>query len=185
MSKEQLIALKAQADVLGIKYSPNIGAATLETRISNMNEAMEQHRNDTLVPSVPTFAPDAPLVETNDEARARKKKDGLRLHRIRVICLDPAYKDRGGLQIQASNSVLGTIGKFIEFNQPWHMPQMLINVMKERKYQSWIAGKSEYGITKKSPKLVPTFAIEMMDSLTESEYALLQKNQAYANNIRD
>ena len=47
LSMSDLIELKAQADELGIKYSPNISEATLQQRI---NDALSgtQDSNDTL-----------------------------------------------------------------------------------------------------------------------------------------
>ena len=181
---EQITALKEQADKLGIKYSPNIGAATLQARISNLSEAIEQHTSEP-VAVAPAYAPDAPLVENDQQRAVRRKKEALTLQRVRVICLDPAYKDRGGTTVQASNNLVGTIGKFIEFNQIWHMPTILLNVMREKRYQGWVAGKSEFGVVKKTSKLTPAYAIEVLPSLTMAEYTELQKNQTYANNMRD
>ena len=72
----ELELLKARADKLGIKYSPNIGIETLKERINSV------------------LSPEKVVTEVNaeDEERNRVRNDALKLIRCQIVNLNPNKK---------------------------------------------------------------------------------------------
>jgi hypothetical protein len=167
--------LKLQADKLGIKYSPNIGQSKLQDRIKEAIIAKV---------SKPAVL-DASLPETYEQRRARKRKEATELVRIKVTCFDPTMKKRAGTYIMASNNLVGTIRKFIQFNKPWFMPRMLVNTMKESKYQGWVEGKTEYGITRMISSMENRYNVVLMPQITPKELDAIKKRQTVTNSLED
>lgn len=170
--------LKEQADKLGVKYSPNIGETTLRERV---NDAIIKASKE---PAKPKQVPVTKEI-SEGQRRATKLAEATRLVRVRVTCMDPKQKLKSGVTYQVENSLVGTIGKHIPFNVPTHVPQVLLNLMEEKKFQTFIAGESKFGITKKIPKQIKTYSIEYLDPLTPQEFEDLKIKQAMANNLED
>lgn len=173
--------LKAQADKLGVKYSANIGRATLQERV---NEAIIKASKEP-VKATNKSSNGANVEETEGQRKARKKKEAEQLVRVRVTCMDPKQKLKRGVTYQVANSLVGTVGKYVEFNVPYHVPRIILNLMEEKTFQTFVAGESKFGVTKKIPKQVKTFAIEYLDPLTPQEFEDLKIRQAMAGNIKD
>jgi len=167
--------LKAQADKLGVTYSPNIGLETLQGRV----------RKAIIKNSEANATVTAPKEETEAQRRMRKTKAATKLVRVRVTCMDTKQKLKGGVNIQVANDLVGTVGKFVQFNVPWHVPQILLNVLEEKQHQTFVEGRSVHGVTVKRSQLVKTFAIEKLPPLTAEEFEDLKNQQAIANNIKD
>ena len=173
--------LKAQADKLGVKYSPNIGTETLQARVSKAIAKIATETNE--VAAQKAKAKVKP--ETQGQRNARKKKEASKLVRVIISNKDPRDNNRTGITFQVSNSVIGTLGKHVPFGVVWHVPQAVLNVFAEKTHQIWINGKSKYGITKRIPKTVSTYSIEYLDPLTPKEFEDLKIKQAMADNIED
>jgi hypothetical protein len=165
--------LREQADKLGIKYSPNIGDATLQERV---NQAIQEKAAEPKKVS---------SKETEGSKKARKRKEANRLVRVRVTCFDPTMKKKAGTYIMGSNSTVGTIRKFIQFNKPWFMPQLLVNIMRESMYQAWIPGKTKYGITQMISSIEPRYNVVDMPAMSTKEITDLRTQQALADNLGD
>ena len=73
----ELELLKARADKLGIKYSPNIGIETLKERI---NAVLAPEKEPVVV------------VNSEDEERNRVRNDALKLIRCQIVNLNPNKK---------------------------------------------------------------------------------------------
>lgn len=173
--------LKLQADSLGVKYSPTIGQETLAKRV---NEAILEKIENTRKVAVKRTAPKNEEESLADE-RSRKYKAATRLVRVQATCFDVRRKDKKGEYIMGGNALVGTIRKYIEFGVPWHMPKILVDLMKEREHQEWINGKTQFGITQKISRMVKTYAVQDLDVLTTVELKNLADQQALANNIKD
>lgn len=174
--------LKLQADQLNVKYSPMIGKETLSARV---NEALmakmtaDIERREKSGIEAPTGA------ESATQLRARKFKMATRLVRVQVTCFDQCRKDKKGEYIMGGNALVGTIRKYIEFGVPWHMPKILVDLMKEREHQDWVNGKTQFGITQKHSRMVKTYGVQELDVLTMAELDVLKAKQALANNIKE
>jgi hypothetical protein len=168
----ELELLKARADKLGIKYSPNIGIETLKERI-----------NAVLSPEKPAIA-----VNAEDAERTRVRKDALKLIRCQIVNLNPNKKAWEGEIITVWNKYTGTVRKFVPFGEKtvegYHVPQIIYNVLKERKYLSIS--------TKRDPKTgeltvktqwVPEFSLTVLPQLTKEQLAELAAAQKASGSI--
>ena len=173
--KELITQLKEQADTLDVKYSPNIGEEKLKERI-----------NDAIIKKA--AQPVAKVVgakETKEQKRARKRKEATELVRVRVTCFDPTMKKKSGTYIMASNNLIGTVRKFIQFNKPWFMPRILVNVMEESLYQGWVEGKTQFGITKMISTMEPRYNVAKLAQITPLELEGIKKRQIANSTLED
>jgi hypothetical protein len=94
--------------------------------------------------------------------------------------MNPTKRDWEGEIFTVSNSVVGTFKKYVPFDTDdgWHVPQMIVNMLQERKCQIFITVKDAKGRKVKKGKLIKEFGIEVMDELSPSEYVALGRKQA-------
>lgn len=169
---DELVALKERADLLGIQYHPSIGAEKLREKIA------------AALADKPTEA--KPAEAESESARHKKIIDeATKLIRIRLTCMNPFKKDWDGELITVSNSVVGTLKRYIPFNAPdgWHVPQMMLNMLEERQCQVFYNEKTRNGVSIRKGKLIKEFAIEVLPPLTEKELKDLAQQQAMSKRI--
>ena len=126
----------------------------------------------------------ADLPETAAEVRMRIRREALKLVRIRVTCMNQNKKDWLGEVFSFSNSAIAAVKKYVPFNaeEGYHVPQCLLNVIRERKYQVPYKDKSS-GKEITRMRLVPEFAIEIMDPLSPAELKDLATRQAMSRSV--
>ena len=168
----ELELLKARADKLGIKYSPNIGIETLKERI-----------NAVLSPEKPTTA-----VNAEDAERTRVRNDALKLIRCQIVNLNPNKKAWEGEIITVWNKYTGTVRKFVPFGEKtvegYHVPQIIYNVLKERKYLSISTKRdSKTGELTVKTQWVPEFSLTILPQLTKEQLAELAAAQKASGSI--
>lgn len=116
--------------------------------------------------------------------RETQWREQMKLIRIRIACLNPLKKDLMGEFITVSNRYLGTVKKFIPYGEAsengYHVPQILLTELMARKFQQIKSVKDKDGRALPQVKLVPEYAIEILEPLTEAELATLARNQAAA-----
>lgn len=124
------------------------------------------------------FAP----VESAGQKRKRLKAEAEKLVRIRVACMNPAKKEWHGEIFTVGNSAVGTLRKYVPFNndEGWHVPQMILTMIQERQCQVFVNKKTERGVTVREGKLIKEFAVEIMPELTPVELRELARRQAMA-----
>ena len=162
----EMEALKAQADALGIKYKSNITAKTLSERIAEATAETEKE------------AEEAPL-DVN-AVRLQKKQEQTRLRRVRITCMNPAKREREGDVIKCGNDLVGSLTRYVPFNVEWHVPQMMLNVMKAKVFPQFYTVKLKEGGNTRKHRLVPEYAIEILPELSEAELKALAQRQAMA-----
>ena len=173
---DELTLLKQRAQTLGIKFHPSIGLESLRSKVSaaltreDAEEAAEEP------------VPEAPAVESRIQMRNRLRKEASALVRVRVTCMNPNKKEWKGEIFTASNSIVGTFRKYVQFNteEGWHVPQIILNMIKARQFQTFYTIKNERGVAVRKGKLVPEFAVEVLPPLTEKELLELSRRQALA-----
>jgi hypothetical protein len=158
-----LDALKAQADLLQITYHPNIGEAALAKKLEEY------------------LAKDAPTQGGVPAKTHASKSEQLRLCRVRITCMNPAKKELEGEIITCGNAKVGTVRKLVQFGVDWHIPQIMLNVMKAKKFPQFYTKKLQGGVTTRLHRMVPEYAIEELPALTEKELKDLAQRQAMAN----
>lgn len=171
---DELTALKARADLIGVKYHPSISLDKLREKV---NAAVEGDK-----PAAP-----APVAEeeTDGQRRSRKKREANELVRIRLTCMNPAKKEWEGEIFTAGNSLVGSFTKFVPFNneEGWHVPRILLNQIQQRQCQIFVSVRDERGNQTRKGKLIKEFAVEVLPNLTAEELAELARRQAMAKSI--
>lgn len=177
IEQAELDALKSKADLLGISYHPSIKAEKLHTKIQ---EALA----DKVDPDADKVAPEASQVkEANSQAEV--KKDQLTLHRVRVTSMNPQHATHDGTMITTGNKLTGSIRKFVKYNEPWHVPMIILEQLKNAKFQQHYDTKGKNNRTIQRSKMVPTYAIEYLDALTPKELKELARVQAMESGSTD
>jgi hypothetical protein len=184
MSKDQnqpdeLSSLKARAELMGIPFHPSIGLEKLREKV---NGAVTGDGA-----AAPDEAPAQPAVETAGQRRKRLKLEASKLVRIRVTCMNPAKKEWEGEIFTAGNSAVGTFKKFVPYNndasEGWHVPNIILQLLKEKKCQVFVNGKTAGGVTKREGKLIKEFGIEILDQLSPAELDELARRQAVGQTV--
>lgn len=174
--QEELPALKARADVLGVKYHPNISAEKLRERINEHLEAPEEEEKPAKTETTGT--------ESAAQKRARLRKEALALIRIRVTCMNPHKSEWEGEIFTAGNSLVGTHKKYVPFNATdgWHVPRIIYHMIRDRKCQVFYNERVN-GRNVRKGKLINEFAIEVLPPLTQAEIDELARRQARSRSI--
>jgi len=182
-SPSELELLKGRADTLGITYHPNIGLDKLRAKVeAKINPPTATNFADSAKAPI-SF--EVAQENARKERDARLRREATKLVRIRVTCMNPNKKEHEGEVFTVSNSVVGTIKKYVPYNNDagWHVPQMILQMMKERQCQIFYTVKNERGQKVRKGKLIKEFAIEILDPLTSKEITDLAKEQAMSHNI--
>lgn len=174
--QDELASLKARADLMGITYHPSIGVEKLREKI-----AAAVSGEPTPTPVVET----APLPETENQKRARLRREANELVRIKLVCLNPAKKEWEGEIISSGNSAIGTFSKYIPFNadEGWHVPRIIYNQLVERQCQVFTTVRDAKGNAHRKGKLIKEFAIEVLPPLTVEELEELARRQSMAHSV--
>ncbi|UAT28910.1 hypothetical protein PP753_gp48 [Dinoroseobacter phage vB_DshP-R7L] len=123
---------------------------------------------------------------TDVERRAIVRAKAMRLHRVKVHNLDPADSALEGAIKTAFNKYVGKVSKYIPFGDEnehgYHIPEILLNSLKEEKYTMRKEVKqrgqvSSFGVKQYKTVLMPKFNIEYLDALTEDEIKGLAQDQ--------
>lgn len=173
-TQDELSVLKERATMLGIDFHPSIGLAKLREKVNAAVAGEEDAKPD---------APEAEeKAETEGQKRLRAMNDALKLVRIRVTCMNPAKAEWPGEIFTVANSLVGSVKKYVPFNvdDGWHVPNILLQMLKERQCQIFVNGKTKHGVTVRQGKLIREFAIEVLPDLTEAELKDLAQRQVMA-----
>lgn len=174
---DELNLLKERADRMGIPYSPKIGAEKLAQKI-----------NDALAEDLPETVEEAPVVKAKEETalqrRRRLRKEANKLVRVRITCMNPNKREWKGEFFMFSNSIVGSINKFVPFNAEdgWHVPQSVLGVIRDRECQIFTTVKTSRGVSVRKGRLIKEFAIEELPPLTQKELDELARVQAMSKN---
>tara|TARA_R110000851_G_scaffold249018_1_gene401546 strand:- start:207 stop:767 length:561 start_codon:yes stop_codon:yes gene_type:complete len=166
----ELDTLRGRADQLGIDYRHNTGVEKLRKLV-----------NAKLTPVAEEVK--VPATQTEQQKVAQIRKEAAALVRIRVTCMNPNKKNWEGEIFSVGSAKLGTFKKFVPFDAPdgWHVPQIIFNMIKERKCSIFYNFTSPSGAKSRKSKLVPEFSIDILPALTEKELNNLARQQALTN----
>ncbi|NQY57848.1 MAG: hypothetical protein HRT86_15450 [Ilumatobacteraceae bacterium] len=188
----ELESLKARAKTLNIPFSANIGVETLRLKVQNalsdepvaVEDAHQQVQNTQSATAVnPGDYQQAP--ETIIMRNQRLRREANRLVRVNVMNRNPAMKDYEGNWYCVSNSIVGDIRKFVQYDteEGFHVPYMIYLHLKEKEYQIFIKGKDHKGRETKRAKNVKELSVELLDPLTDDEIKDLVQRQALNHSI--
>jgi len=191
--------IRAQADMLGVKYHHRAGIAKIQKLIDD--HLQEQNKN--LIPEPSAEAsirsePKMPMVKGYDElivpmTEAEYKKDAQRearslvgaLLRVRITCLDPHKKNWPGELISVGSAKLGTFKRYVPFDteEPWHIPKIIYDVLMERMCSVPVKKKDDRGHKTTTYKQIKAYSITIEDPMTRPEIDELARQQALAGGL--
>lgn len=200
--KSELEQLKERATQLGLKFGPNIGVDLLRARVNavingdaeldEVNDEDEELDEEETVIETASTKPKLDrkraerFGETEEEKRTRMRKEAFKLIRVRIQCMNPLKKAMQGEVFTVSNSVVGTYRKFVPYNvesdEGWLVPQIMLNMIKERKFNQ-IRYEKKNGLQIPKAHLVKEFAIEILPQLTKEELKELAQRQALSRSV--
>ena len=178
LAAAELENLKVRADKLGVKFHPSISADKLREKIK-----AAQAEGEGEIPEKPQAKQATGTDEESPGAKkVRLKREGLKLVRVRITCMNPTKKEWEGEIFTVSNNSVGTVKRYVPYNleDGWHVEQILLNQLRERQCQIFVTEKDSRGNKIRKGKLIREFAIEVLDPLTEEELHDLAQRQAMA-----
>ena len=171
MAQYELESLRSQAEMLGVKYSANIGIETLRKRVQLAREENE-------------IAAEAKVEKAAaSNSFEAKKKAASKLVRVRITCMNPNKKAWPGEIFSVGSAKLGTFKKFVPFNADdgWHVPQIMLDMIRSRKFSTFYDEVGPKGQKVRKSRLIPEYSVEVLPDLTENELKELARKQALAN----
>jgi hypothetical protein len=191
--ESELDALKARADQMGIKYHPSIGVDALKAKITEKmgeldTDPLAGDDEDPVADPEPKLAivPTKPTVLTQAQKNVRLKKECAALVRVRIACMNPNKREWEGEIFTTGNQIVGTFKKYVPYDETFHIPQIILTMIEQRKCQVFhTVTDKRTGNKRRVGKLVPEFAIEKLPSLTAVELKDLAQRQAMANGTAD
>jgi len=178
----ELETLKHRADMMGIDYHPNIGVDKLKLKIANKLGGQGVEEDDELPVKRTGKAKFMTHEEFLPETTIQRKKDVNKLVRVRITCMNPQKSNYDGEIFSVGSAKMGTYKKYIPYNAEdgWHIPHIMYEALKERKYSHFINVKGPRGEKIRKAKLVPEFSIEVLPPLNPKELKALAQRQAMA-----
>lgn len=181
-AQDELSALKARADLMGVGYHPSIGLEKLREKVNA--KLTGDGESDTKTASKNKDKP-AAAVESAAQIHARKRREANELVRIRVTCMNPNKAEWEGEIFTAGNSLVGSVTKFVPFNAEdgWHVPRIIYSQIVERQCQTFVTTRDARGNSSRKGKMIREFAVEVLPPLTAEEIAELARVQAMRRSI--
>lgn len=178
LAAAELENLKVRAEKLGVKFHPSISADKLREKIKAAQTEGEGSVGEQAQVKSATVA----VEESPAAKKLRLKREGLKLVRVRITCMNPTKKEWEGEIFTVSNNAVGTVKRYVPYNAEdgWHVEQILLNQLRERQCQIFTTEKDSRGNKIRKGKLIREFAIEVLDPLTEEELHDLAQRQAMA-----
>lgn len=199
VQKTELQSLQERCQLMGIKYHPNSKEESLRAKIqaSLDDKNPDEVGEDSVDPvdngkpansSMPDLSKLDPSIlvpkgmfkpETKEEKAYRLRMAGTKLVRVYIHCNNPMKKEWQGEQFTVSNRNLGTLSRFVPFEQEWHVEAAILDMMRDRQYLGFNTRKAgPMKLEIKEPKFIKEFNIEVLDPLTEKEIKDLAIKQA-------
>lgn len=179
MSSKELEELKERAKMMGLNFSPNIGVDALRAKVEAALNGTDEDKS-----ADPVVAAKQAERDSIASLRRKQQQEELALVRIRLACLNPNKAAVPGEFITVGNTVIGSVTKFIPFGEEtqngYHVPKIIYNELKNRKFNQVRVIKDGNGRPQLQQKLVPEFAVEVLEPLTREELDKLAAQQAAA-----
>ena len=110
--------------------------------------------------------------------KERIEKKAMKLKRVQITCNNQNKRNWTGEIFTVQNGSLGApIRKFVQFNVPTHVPEILYNTIKERQLQIFYTEKASNGQKVTRSKLINEFSITDLPPITAAELDAIKKKQ--------
>ena len=148
--------IKQRLDLMGITYHHKANVETLRKLLASSLNPVEQ-------------------VSVHDIMQEATK-----LIRCKITCMNPGKREWQGEIFTAGNSVIGVVRKFVPYNceaaESYHIPAIIVNAMKDRKFLQVRSVKTKSGASQES-YLAQEFVIVELPPLTPEELKQLSDEQ--------
>lgn len=170
MSTSERDSLKALADQQGLTYKENIPTDRLRALVYGAADEVNE--------------PVAVVEESLADKRLRIRNAALKLIRVNITCMNPAKAAYTGELFTIGNSIIPTITKMVPFGTPegYHIPQILLDHIKNKEFQTFIPTKGKNGIDTVISKRIREYAVEILTPLSPKEISDIAKLQAMKSN---
>lgn len=108
------------------------------------------------------------------------KRECSELVRVRIACMDPSKKEYTSEIFCTGNRVVGTFKECVPFDVEWHVPKIVLKMIKRKMTQVFVSKKDERGRQIRESKLIRAYSVEVLEPLTKQELADLAQRQAMA-----
>lgn len=175
--------LVARASLMGLTIHPNAKPETIAAKIAaklREEQADAPSKEEVMGEAAAAVAPDPSLPNpgpAKDPKVARELHPAKRLQRVIITCNDPQKADQTGDIISVSNAEVGNMRFYFHFNKPWHVPQIVLNTIKESKLYLHSSRNDGKDIVQRE---VPRYNIQYLEPLTEKERERIAAKQAAA-----
>lgn len=172
--KDMKAKLRENGALLGITFGPNEGIPSMITKLKEMRAVILRDEED--------VAAEAELPKSEQELRNEMRLKETKLIRIQIACVNPNKAGLPGEILCVHNDYVGTVKKFIPYNEAgeaYHVPQLLLKMLKRKKFLQ-IKDPPKGSRASATTKLVPEYAITILEPLTEQELKDLARAQGAA-----
>lgn len=142
---------------MGLSVHPSAKNETIAAKIT----AALQDKPDPETGNLETPTAPAPEDKAAKEIHPAKK-----LHRVIITCNDPQKADQSGDILSVSNGEVGNLRFYFHFNKPWHVPEIVLETLKESKLFLHSSRKDGREIVTRE---VPRYNIQYLAPLTDKE----------------
>lgn len=187
---DELTTLKARATAAGLQFHPSIGVDTLREKL-RAYLSDEPAQPEVKVSTMPDLSKvdmsTGFAVVSKEESKSAKqyriRQEANKLVRIVVHCNNPSKRDWEGEYFAVGNNLVGDMKKYVPFDneEGWHVPQFIVNAIKDRQCQIFVNAKNEKGEKFRKAKLIQEFTVVTLPELDDNELKELAQRQAMAN----
>ena len=148
----------------------------VEEEIEEKPKKSRKKKEDNNDLSTMTFGKLSKVKEEINKEKVEKK--AMKLKRIQITCNNQNKRNWTGEIFTVQNGSLGApIRKFVQFNVPTHVPEILYNTIKERQLQIFYTEKASNGQKVTRSKLINEFSVTDLPPITSAELDAIKKKQ--------
>lgn len=166
--------LLSRAALMGLTIHPNAKNETIALKIA----AKLKDEPDPETGKQDSVAASTASTEIKELSKEEKEvHPSKKLHRVIITCNDPQKADQSGDIISVSNAVVGNMRFYFHFNKPWHVPEIVLETLKESKLFLHSSRKDGREIVTRE---VPRYNIQYLEPLDEKARERIAAKQAAA-----
>ena len=103
-------------------------------------------------------------------------KEANKLIRCVITCNNKNKSEYQGEIFSVQNAKIKEVKKFVPFGEITHVPQIMLNMIREKKYQMFKT-KRENGISKTTSHLIPEYVVDILPPITREELEAIKQKQ--------
>lgn len=178
--KAEIENIRSRLNLMQVRFSPKAGVERLREQLKEALGTPEEvsdiaERAETLTDANTGFYGEA---LTSDQYKSREANS---LKRVIVSCLNPNKKRLQGDYFDVGNSVDAPKRKYVLFDTEYHVPNIILDFIKEKKCQIFIKGTDEKGREIQKSKEIYEYNVVDLEPLTKEELDKLRTVQAMRN----